>query len=504
VVTDKPNPGSASVPRHRFPYIYELNTWPWLARLSARAGRPVDLASVPAAVWDDIAAGGFDAVWLMGVWARSPAGVALALANPSLVASFQAALPDYRSDDVVGSPYCVRDYAVDERLGGRTGLATARRALAARGMRLVLDFVPNHVAPDHPWTAQYPDRFVAGTDDDVQREPNAFVRVGDQVLANGKDPFFPAWPDVVQCNAFSSGLRAAVVETLRDIADQSDAVRCDMAMLVMNDVFERTWGERAGARPADDYWNTVIGAVRDTHPEFRFIAEAYWDLEWALQQQGFDYCYDKRLYDRLVNESASSVRGHLLADDQYQARLLRFVENHDEPRAASIFDPARERAVVVATLTQAGARLVHDGQAEGWRTHLPVFLGRFPDEPTDDGLQRFHRSLLAALRDGTFRDGVWRLCDVRGWSGDDRFEHLVAWSWEGDQRWLIVVNLSDVRAAALVSARWPDLRGSVCRLADPTTDITYERKGDDVCDGLFVDLEPWHWHVFRVEPLEES
>ena len=87
-----------------------------------------------------------------------------------------------------------------------------------------------------------------------------------------------------------------------------------MAMLMMNDVFERTWGERAGDRPAEDYWPTVIAAVRRAHPDFLFMAEAYWDLEWALQQQGFDYCYDKRLYDRLVHEGAEAVRGHLCAD----------------------------------------------------------------------------------------------------------------------------------------------------------------------------------------------
>ena len=120
------------------------------------------------------------------------------------------------------------------------------------------------------------------------------------MLALGRDPFFPAWPDVVQLNAFSPELRAAVVETLRAIADQCDGVRCDMAMLVMNDTFAKTWDDRGGERPADDYWPTVISAVRQTHPDFRFLAEAYWDLEWELQQQGLDFCYDKRLYDRLM------------------------------------------------------------------------------------------------------------------------------------------------------------------------------------------------------------
>jgi hypothetical protein len=469
-----------------FPYVYEINTWPWLAGL--------DLGSVPDERWDEIAAGGFDAVWLMGVWQRSPAGIAIALANDDLVRSFRDALPDVRDDDVIGSAYCIRDYVVDEHLGGPAGLAAARAALAERGMGLLLDFVPNHVAPDHPWTAAHPERFVGGTAEDLARDPASFVEVNGRVLANGRDPFFAAWPDVVQLDAFSTELRAAVVDTMQMIADQCDGVRCDMAMLVMNDTFERTWGERVGPRPAGEYWPLVIGAVRESHPDFRFVAEAYWDLEWELQEQGFDHCYDKRLYDRLLHDGAEAVRGHLSGDHGFQHRLLRFVENHDEPRAAAELGFDQQRAVTVATLTQTGARLVHDGQIEGRRVRLPVFLGRFPDEPVDDARVVFHRSLLAALGDPTFRSGRWQLCDRDGID-------LVAWCWDGDHRWLVVVNLSDHVATGSVRAPWPDLRGQRVRLVDPTHDDEFDRDGDELCDGLYVKLAPWGWHLLRVEEM---
>src|SRR5262249_28152361 len=162
---------------------------------------------------------------------------------------------------------------------------------------------------------------------DLKRDPASFVQVDDAVLANGRDPYFPAWPDVVQLNAFSPELRAAVVETLTSIAAQCDGVRCDMAMLMLNDVFQRTWGERVGPPPVDDYWPGVIPAVKREHPSFVFLAEAYWDLEWELQQQGFDHCYDKRLYDRLVAGDPDAIHGHLTADLGYQQRLVRFIEN---------------------------------------------------------------------------------------------------------------------------------------------------------------------------------
>jgi glycosidase len=439
----------------------------------------------------------------MGVWERSPDGIAIALQNPGLLEDFERGLPGFATGDVVGSPYCVRDYRVAESLGGAEGLASAREALSKRGLGLILDFVPNHVAPDHSWTGTHPEYFVGGSDDDLQRDPASFVRVGDRVLANGRDPYFPAWPDVVQLNAFSPDLRRAAVDTVGAIADQSDGVRCDMAMLMMNDVFERTWGERAGPRPADEYWPTLIAEVKRTHPGFVFVAEAYWDLEYALQQQGFDYCYDKRLYDRLAHEGAESVRGHLTADIGYQQGLLRFVENHDEPRAAATFSPARNRAAAVTALTQTGARLVHEGQLEGRKTRPPVFLSRRPEEAPDTDLLAFYERLFAALRDPVFRGGDWQLGERSGWEGNHTWLNLVAWGWRGDgPSKLVVVNIGEAPASGHVSLPWDDLAGRRWWLQDACTGEGYERSGDDLRNGLFVALDPFGWHLFDLRPVE--
>src|SRR3954463_9266197 len=116
------------------PFVYEINTWVWLDELGARLGQPIGLAGVPVAEWDAIAALGFDAVWLMGVWERSPAGIAIALENSGLLESFESALPGYTTADVVGSPYCVRSYTVAEHLGGPNGLASARQGLWKGGL----------------------------------------------------------------------------------------------------------------------------------------------------------------------------------------------------------------------------------------------------------------------------------------------------------------------------------------------------------------------------------
>jgi glycosidase len=488
-----------SWPKH--PVIYEINAWTWLEELSRRHRRPITLETVPAREWDALAAGGFDAVWLMGVWERSPAGIRVASAHPGLQEDFRRALPDFTPADIVGSPYCVRRYVADERLGGPEGLLAARWALKGRGMRLVLDFVPNHVAPDHPWVLEHPEYFIRGSAGDLTRAPAEFFEAGGSVFACGRDPFFPPWTDVAQLNAFHPALRRAVIDTLVAVGKQCDGLRCDMAMLLINQVFERTWGARAGARPAEEYWREVIDAVRRQHPDLLFMAEAYWDLEWELQQQGFDYCYDKRLYDRLEHENAESVRLHVSGDPGYQNKLVRFIENHDEPRAAATFPPAKSRAAAVTIATLPGAKLLHEGQFEGRRVRLPVQLGRRPDEPDDPELEAFYRRLLRAIREPAIREGEWHPCERTGWPDNPSCMNLVAWCWwKGEERHLIVVNLSDFQSQAQVRIPWDDLAGRSWRLTDALSGTVYDRDGSPMRDpGLYVELEAWGVHFFRLE-----
>ncbi|WP_328467677.1 alpha-amylase [Actinoplanes sp. NBC_00393] len=482
------------------PAIYEIDTWPWLTGVEQRLGRPLTLADVPGEIWDEVAATGLDAVWLMGVWERSPAGLEVARANESLQRAFRAALPDLTPADIVGSPYCVRRYRVDDRFGGPAGLAAARAELNRRGLRLVLDYVPNHVAPDHPATVEHPNWFIQGSPTDQLDDPAGWFTAAGRVLAHGRDPYFPPWPDVAQLNAFDPGLREATVAALTAIGEQCDGVRCDMAMLVTNDIFARTWGRWAGAAPAAEFWPYVVERVRATHPGLVLIAEAYWDMEWTLQQQGFDFCYDKRLYDRLAHENADAVRKHLSAGRDFQDRLIRFVENHDEPRAAATLPGDRGRAAVTAIATLPGAALWHDGQFEGRRTHLPVFLARYPEEQLDLNLRDFHHRLLEVT--APVRRGDWRLLDCHGWPDNPSHHDVLAWAWSdgGTPRHVVAINFGDHPSQGRVALPWPVLSGRAWRLTDLLDGRVFERDGDELAgDGLYVDLPPWGAHVLSVE-----
>jgi glycosidase len=488
-------------PWPRNPIIYEINAWVWLHELSQRYQRSITLTIVPPEEWDNIAGLGVDAVWLMGVWERSPVGIQIARQHKDLQTEYQRVLADFSPEDVVGSPYCVHRYVVDEHLGGPEGLGAAREALAERNILLMLDFVPNHVALDHPWVVQHPEYLIQGDADDLAERPGEFFEAGGKVFAHGRDPYFPPWTDTVQLSAFSPGLRQAAIDILGEITDQCDGVRCDMAMLLVNRVFEQTWGHRAGEWAASEFWWQVIKGVREKHQGFLFMAEVYWNMEWELQQQGFDYCYDKRLYDCLVHETAETIREHLRAELAYQEKLVRFIENHDEPRAASIFGPQRLRAAAVTIATLPGAKLFHQGQFEGLQIKLPVQLGRSPYEQVTQDLQTFYRTLLAAMKPSVFRDGEWQLCELTGWPDNAGYTNLVAWCWrQGDERQLIVVNFSDFSAQARIRPPWDDLVGRAWRLIEVFSGEVYQRTGDEIRDpGLYVGLEAWGFHCLRVE-----
>ncbi|MDD5168603.1 MAG: alpha-amylase family glycosyl hydrolase [Syntrophales bacterium] len=481
------------------PIIYEINTWVWLNELSRPSNGTVTLANVPDFAWDELSHLGIDAVWLMGIWERSPLGRAISLTDEGVLADFKRALPDFTPKDNVGSPYCIRRYSVDAHLGGPAGLAVARRCLEERGIRLILDFVPNHVAPDHPWTDNHPEYFISGRTEDVQKSPGLFMAVGNMIYARGRDPHYPAWPDVLQINVFHPDLRQAMIGTLKTIAAQCDGVRCDMAMLVMNDIFEETWKGWIGPPPPEDYWTEMIQAVRKDQPHFLFLAEAYWSREWDLQQQGFDLCYDKRLYDRLVHENADTLKLHLSAGNTYQERLLRFIENHDEPRAASVFSTAKEKAAAVTMATVPGAKLFHDGQLSGRKVRIPVFSARRPDEQVDADLAAFYRRLFEIINMPCLRSGSWQLCESRGWPDNRSFENLMAWrSQYSEEVCLVVVNYADIPSQGLIQLAGLDLPGDSWQMTDLFTGAVYERSVPEITrSGLFVGLPPWGFHVFQ-------
>jgi hypothetical protein len=482
------------------PVIYEINTLVWLNELSIKYRKKITLANIPEKEYDELAKFGFNTIWLMGVWKRSPAGIEIAKKHEGIMNDLHAALSDLKEEDIAGSPYCIKDYHADALAGGDKGLAKARKELAARGMKLILDFVPNHVSPDHPWTKSNPEYFIRGAEHELDARPEDYYKAGKNIYAKARDPFYPPWPDVLQLDVFNAGLREALLKTVRNIASQCDGIRCDMAMLVMNEIFGKTWSGKTGAFPGIDFWDFIIPAVKEQYPDFIFIAESYWDTEPALIRQGFDFCYDKKYYDHLKEGAAGSLH-HLNEIMPYQDKLLRFLENHDEPRAAGLFSPERNKALALASLSLPGAKLLHDGQLSGRKVKVPVFLSRRAEEPKNADLRKYYLQVLKMQRFEAIRNGKWSLCEVSGWSDNQTCLNLLAWEWVSDHETLIIiVNLSDQPSQAHVKSGFAYVHGRTYQLFDVTSGELYRRDGEEMTGpGLYVVLQGWGMHTFSIE-----
>lgn len=484
-----------------YPSLYQINTRVWLTELSKQLGRPATLDDVPDAELDRLAQLGFDWVWFLSVWQTGPAGQRVSRTNPDWRKEFQETLPDLTDDDIPGSGFAITGYTVAQSLGGDAALARLRERVSQRGLRLMLDFVPNHTGLDHPWVEDHPEYYIRGTEQDLARAPQNYTwvrrKAGDLLLAYGRDPYFAGWPDTLQLNYGNPATQEAMIGELVRIAGQCDGVRCDMAMLVLPEVFERTWG-----LPAKLFWPEATRRVRENAPGFTFMAEVYWDMEWTVQQQGFDYAYDKRLYDRLREGHARPVREHFHAGLDYQDKLARFLENHDEPRAAATFPAGQHEAAAVVTFLAPGLRFFHQGQFEGRLKRISPHLGRAPAEEVNQPLKQFYDRLIEVLRQPAVRQGRWQLLEiVPAWEGNGTGDAFIAFAWEngGGARVMVCVNYAAHQGQCYVRLPFPDLGGRQWRLRDRLGDVQYERDGDELkAQGLYLDVPPWQGHVFEL------
>ncbi|MDK2890731.1 MAG: hypothetical protein PWR21_1363 [Methanoculleus sp.] len=485
-------------PRH--PALYEVNARVLLRHLAREAGHRVTLDDIPDAWLAGLAGCGFSWIYLMGAWETGEAGRRVSRSNDRWLAGYRCLLPDLREEDICGSPFAVAGYRLHPDLGEPEALARFRDRLHRQGLLFMLDFVPNHTAPDHPWVRDRPDYYIHGTEEELARRPQEFARAdlpgGPAVIAHGRDPYSGGWPDTLQLDYGNPAMQEAMGTELQRIAGQCDGLRCDMAMLVIPEVFRRTWG-----RETEPFWPRAIEGVHKEHPGFTFMAEVYRDLEWALQQQGFDYTYDKRLYDRLRNGEARPVREHFRADPEYQRRSVRFLENHDENRAAAVFPPDRHRAAAVLAFLCPGLRFFHQGQFAGRHKKVPVHLCRWPEEPADRAIEEFYRGLFTCLRLPAFRDGEWRLLDCNpAWEGNPSHDGYIAFAREMEgQRCLVAVNYAPGRSQCYVPLPWADLAGKAVRLNDLMGPARYDRDGEALLSpGLYLDIPGWGCHVFEV------
>ncbi|MEW6207965.1 MAG: alpha-amylase family glycosyl hydrolase [Acidobacteriota bacterium] len=377
--------------------IYEINT-----RLHCQSFDQITSTEL-----EQIARLGFDTLWLMGVWEISRGALRISKIT---------------ADDFEGSPYAVPEYKFNRALGGKKKFRDLVTRAHSAGLRVIVDFVSNHMAIDSPWIKEDPELFIRSNPHARNQQTGEyFLHPSGEVIAFGRDPFYPPWHDTAQLDFTNEKLRSRQTDALRWISRQADGVRCDMAMLVLRDYFREQWYPLLPEQWFDEqmpaeFWSEAIAAVKSERPDFVFIAETYWDKEQQLIDLGFDLAYEKKLYDALVARNAEMVNQRLAAIRGDFKSALCFIENHDEPRAASLFNREDNLAAAALILSLPSSALIHEGQMEGKREKLPVQrIKPLMNEPVDDLLKRGYERILAATSQEVFRDGTFELFDSRVW-----------------------------------------------------------------------------------------
>lgn len=478
--------------------LYEINTRVWLKKKSLR------LSEIDFSFFEDLRAKGFDIVWLMGIWKTSIASIEKNCFNNGLINSYNKAVKDWRREDIIGSPYAIDTYEVNPDFGSYDDLMAVKEKLNSIGLKLFLDFIPNHFNCDSQLLKTNPEIFLKADSDIYHRDNFTFFKHEEtnNIFAHGRDPLFPAWTDTVQINIFSREAREFLTQALLNIARLCDGVRCDMAMLPLNNVFNNTWlgvlNKLNIEKPANEFWKEAIAKVKEEFPGFIFLAEAYWDLEWELQLLGFDYTYDKRLLDRLSADETGGIKAHLTADKSYQVKLVRFIENHDEYRAVTKFGKQKSLAAVTVISTVQGLKLYYDGQLEGKKIKLPVQMGREPEERVSQTVLKYYEKLLKITNENIFKEGDWVLLEP-GTVGYDNYtcENILAWQWSlNNERRIIVINYSESASQCRLKFEIESHKSEIT-LTDLLNSESYTRVVDEIKNtGLYIDLKPYNSHIF--------
>jgi len=487
------------MPSLRYPLLYQLNTRLYLTELSEKLGRKSKINDIPDEFLQGLVDLGFNWIWLLGIWQTGTASREVSRSNHQWKVEYESTLSDLEEKDICGSCFAIKDYKVHKDLGGESSYLEFRRRAKKFGLKIMLDFVPNHMALDHPWVESNPEFFIVRSENELKNDPNNHVelksRSGNRVFAYGRDPYFEGWPDTVQLDYSNPELFQKMKETLLNISAICDGVRCDMAMLLEPDIFQKTWGVRS-----QPYWKEAIFEVKMQNPDFIFMAEVYWDMEWGLQQQGFDFTYDKRLYDRLVAKNAREVYLHLHADIDYMSKMVHFLENHDEQRANWVFNFDQHKAAAIINYLIPGLRFFYQNQIEGFKKKITPHLCRGPKEQIDENLQQFYLELLALMKKEIFMRGQWN-CEKIDSAGDITFNNLIAFSWKYlSQTYLIIVNYSEWESQGFVDVNTIKLDSDTVFFQDETNGKEYAWDRILIIEqGLYIQLKPWKYHLFRVE-----
>jgi hypothetical protein len=482
--------------------IIEVNTRVWLKELSEKYGKKIQFDNIPEEEILFISDQGFDALWLMGVWEKSLASADIAIHDKSLLSEFKDLLPELDLENDVGSsPYSVAGYGVNTDLGSIDSIKSLRERLKQKEISLILDFVPNHVAIDHPWVQSRPNFFINATLDDLARDAQSYFQTKNGIIiAHGKDPYFPAWTDTAQLNYFNPDTRLAMVAVLKKLADLCDGIRCDMAILILKRIQKQIWGSRTVyPEPGQEFWQDVIPEIKRTHPKFIFIAEAYWGLEEELIGYGFDFVYDINFYHALLNNDISAIKMVLDGSRRFQDNRLKFIENHDEMRALAALGHERIRPAVLILALSPGGHLFYQGQLKGFSKRLPVQLLKRPGEDVDEVICSFYGTFFKVLKEIKKQSAGWKYFEPEPYGEEDlSYKNVIAFY--GGGSFIAIINYAHMVAEVILKPQLVETSSNDVVFKDMLSLVEIRKSIIDIkSKGLHISVNPYGFFLFKIE-----
>ncbi|MCH7972638.1 MAG: glycosidase [Bacteroidetes bacterium] len=436
------------------PKLYEINTRVWIKQF----GEDIKLSEIPIEYFKNLVQKGFDYIWLMGVWKIPEENIKYALST-DLVKVYKKCFPDWKKEDIIGSPYAIDSYQLNQTLGTFDDLIKLKEKLNSINLKLILDFIPNHFGADSSVAKTFPHLFLRGDEQLLKDDPASYFRTNTKdkiILAHGRDPFFPAWSDTAQINYFSKQARIFMFEQLIQLTKYCDGVRCDMAMLPMNNVFQNTWPGPINKfnlkKPKIEFWHDAIKQVKKVKPTFTLIAEVYWDLEAELQDLGFDFTYCKHYLDMFINNDLFGIINNLKSDFNYLKKLVLFLENHDEDRAVTALGINKSIAAAVSFLTMPGMKLIYDGQLDGEKIKCPIQLGRTSGEKGLKSIKDFYAKILPIVNDEIYKRGKFYVIQPSIFNEkDESNKNILAWYWQyNNEIKITIVNYSQKHSSCKI------------------------------------------------------
>ena len=477
------------------PVLLQVSARPWLLSLSKTLGINITtFTDIPNSVYTSLQSMNIDYLWVMGVWKIGEYGLNHDRTKESLIEEYKHYLPDYTTEDAIGCPYAITEYTCNPQLcpNGDNDLLEFKSKLNSYNIKLMLDFVPNHSAYDSPWMSINKDYYIRERPD-VEHNSTFFFENG--VAFGGK-----MWTDVAQLNYFNPETRQLMQEQMLKIASLSDGMRCDVAFMVSNSFFELSWKNELQyynyTTPSTDFWEVSIAEVKRQYPNTIFLAEVYGSYVVDMITQGFDYVYDRDLLTHLTNGNVDEVRAYLYSTAEYEQYMARFLENHDENRAASFFKNRTTitNAAALIAYTVPGMRFLFQDFQFGYKFKLEVHLRRSYDEPKDQEAVEFYEKYLSIFTSDVFKYGEFEMVEVKG---DDAYM-FVAWKWKyGKEKRVVIVNFDNNQRECFVVVKDAGEGKEEVAMEEMLSGVKITRKSKEVQEeGLFVIVKGYSGMIF--------